>query len=259
MIDNFFSVLGVIDRSIEFGMEPFESFHAEELNKSTHAENYPQTPPLQQISHQRQTLDDMEVDDNFSTLGDNLQSPIEVYTSERVTSSQRVTGIPSKAMQPPLPHYTPEKAPPPPSHGQSESPLGGSSYTSVEIGEMLEKAELKAKKSNLVDTYLAQGCTVATLDEDSSSRKWWDQEPLSSIAGILYQTYTPPPTIQEKLDISDIFKYSANDLDREPWKTDSTSWYDPLYGDLATPTGIYDAIKEILKKKKKRMQAKYFS
>ena len=153
---------------------------------------------------------------------------------------------------PPLPDYTPEKRPPPPDHAPEDS-ITESPLTSTEFGEFLEKAKMRAKKSKIIDTFLTEG---QLNDDGRSNREWWEAEPLSTTAGILYFTYTPPPSLKVGLDFTDVMKYSAKDLDREPWKTDSTSWYDPLYGDLAAPTGTYDAIKEILKRRKKARRRK---
>ena len=244
-------------------MQPFHDYYAAECNRASYKDNYLHTAQPNQPNHnEKQVIDDMEVEDAYSNTGDYLQSPIEMYpATERIghiTSSPRSESFSNGGMQPPLPDYTPEKAPPPPDHDPSESPLTRASLTSIEVGDLLERAEMKVKQSKLIDTYLAQGSTAVQCEEDTSHRNWWNQEPLSTSSGILYLTYTPPPTVQEKLSIADIFRYSANDLDREPWKTDSTSWYDPLYGDLSAPTGTYDAIKEILKKKKKRGKRKSF-
>ena len=242
-------------------MQPFEVYYAAHWNQASYndSNSYSTPPHQQQNDYEKHDYDDMEVEDSFSTTGNLLPSQIEVHSTERgnqLMSSPRQATSFMGAKQPPLPDYTPEKAPPPPGHESSASPLTSSPLTSVEIGELLEKAEMTVKKSKVIDMYLAQGSTAVQLNEDSTHRRWWNHEPLSTSSGILYLTYTPPPTIQEKVDISDIFKYTASDLDREPWKTDSTSWYDPLYGDLSAPTGTYDAIKEILKSRKKRRRGK---
>ena len=240
-------------------MQPFEEYYAAHWNQATYNDsNSFSAPPYQQNDYGKQANDDMEVEDTYSTTGNLLPSQIEVQPTE---NSNQIMSSPGNATsldgtQPPLPDYTPEKAPPPPSDELSASPLASSTLTSIDIGELLEKAEMRVKKSKVIDMYLAQGSTAAQSNEDSTHRSWWDHEPLSTSSGILYLTYTPPPTIQRKVYIADIFKYNANDLDREPWKTDSTSWYDPLYGDLSAPTGTYDAIKEILKSRKERRQGK---
>lgn len=250
---------GLIDRSAEFGLAPFEEYYAAVWSHSNGNNSYDfSTPSYHQNVYHDQTSDDMEVEHAGAPMGNLLSSPIEVYSigkANQVTSSPlENSSMKNDAFQPPLPDYTPEKAPPPPDHAASSSPLTPSSFTSVEIGELLEKAEMSVKKSKVIDAYLAQSGTSLQLNEDSTHRRWWDQEPLSTTAGILYQTYTPPPTVQKEVALSDIFRYTASDLDREPWKTDSTSWYDPLYGDLSAPTGIYDAIKEILKKRTKKLK-----
>ena len=250
---------GLIDRSAELGLAPFEEYYAAVWSHSNSSNSYDfSTPQYHQNICQEQISDDMEVEDAGAPMGNLLSSPIEVYSigkANQVTSSPLENSrMKDDAFQPPLPDNTPEQAPPPPDHAAPSSPLTPSSFTSVEIGELLEKAEMRVKKSKVIDTYLAQGGTSLLLNEDSTHRGWWDQEPLSTTAGILYQTYTPPPTVQKEVALSDIFRFTADDLDREPWKTDSTSWYDPLYGDLSAPTGIYDAIKEILKKRTKKLK-----
>ena len=241
-------------------MPPFNEWYLSEYNQSmsgvsSQPFSTPSRPQYGSYNEYNQSrfgsnTDDMEVED----LGNSSHSQIEMYLA--VDKESPIAASPQTASDsdapPPLPDYTPEKRPPPPDHAPEDS-LTESPLTSIEIGEFLEKAEMRAKKSKIIDTFLTEG----QLNEDGrSSREWWDAEPLSTTAGILYFTYTPPPSLKVDLDFNEVMKYAAKDLDREPWKTDSTSWYDPLYGDLAAPTGIYDAIKEILKRRKKARRQK---
>ena len=82
--------------------------------------------------------------------------------------------------------------------------------------------------------------------DETTYRNWYVHTPLSS-GGITYVMYTPPPTCRTEVNLLDLPKNPVTDLDREPWKTASISWYDPLYGDLVAPTGTYDAIRTLLK------------
>ena len=241
-------------------MQPFDVYYAAQWGHASSVDtpSY-STPPYQESYNERYVNEDMEVEDTYAAAGDSQQSQIEEHVIDnKLTSTPRATAYLDVGMPPPLPDYTPEMPPPPPYQDSAPSPLTSSPLTSIEIGELLEKNEIKAKRSKVIDTYLAQGGTASQFNEEVTNRRWWDQEPLSTSSGILYLTYTPPPTIQEKVSIKDIFRYTASDLDREPWKTDSTSWYDPLYGDLSAPTGIYDTIKEILKKREKKGRKKSF-
>lgn len=199
--------------------------------------------------------EDMELDE--SVHGDNIKPPVIDLTEEGEINPLEDS---KKNSPPPLPPiFSPEHAPPPPKESVEEA-FAASPLNPIEIGELLDKAEINVKKSKVIDSYLAQGQTDSCADHQSGSshRHWWLTDPISSSAGILYFTYTPPPTLKNKEDIKieNILKDTSHNLDREPWKTDSTSWYDPLYGDLATHTGIYDSIKEILKKRKKRWPRK---
>ncbi|XP_065066797.1 zinc finger CCHC domain-containing protein 8-like [Rhopilema esculentum] len=264
---------GVIDRSIDYGMPPFEEWRFFEHNRS-HAGNSPMQPlqaPSQDNfkrtsnnANRGTGLDDMEIEDTHGHLEDKkimCSSPMNGVGNSSSITPHKVNDTSEKPhlqtnsslYPPPLPPYTPEKAPPPPSHGPNES-ANESAFTAIEIGEILEEAEMRARQTKVLDSYLEQGQSAQA--EGSSHRQWWNKEPLSDTAGILYFTCTPPPSLRIELSLSEVFKFCAKDLDREPWKTDSTSWYDPLYGDLSAPTGIYDSIKEILKRKKKRGRKK---
>ena len=94
------------------------------------------------------------------------------------------------------------------------------------------------------------GVVIKEEEEDTTHRRWWADEPLGS-GGIVYVMYTPPPVTRKEVDLADLPKHPVTDIDREPWKTASISWWDPSYGDLSVPTGTYDAIRTLLKDTKR--------
>eukprot|EP00794_Sanderia_malayensis_P020186 gene20186-22161_t len=248
---------GVIDRSIEYGMPPFDESYT--FNSIQHDYSFQSPSASSQTNHYpndsfggreivSRGLDkaavDMELDDTA------INSNINQSSADRYDFAQDgpdYTGVKSQLSQ-----STPEHSKLPLERDGAGMPLN-----SYEVGELFNEVEKTTKASEIIDTYLAQGQTSYHDDKASSThREWWIDEPISSTAGILYYTCTPPPTIKAELKFENIVKDPVHDIDREPWKTDSASWYDPLYGDLSTHTGIYDSIKEILKKRKRRRQLK---
>ena len=81
--------------------------------------------------------------------------------------------------------------------------------------------------------------------DDSTYRNWYHHVPLSSI-GLTYVMYTSPPICRGEVLFENLPKYPITDIDRNPWKTANVSWWDPIYGDLAAPTGTFDAIRTLL-------------
>jgi len=116
------------------------------------------------------------------------------------------------------------------------------------------KEEKEEKPKDNTDKDEADGATKTAPKtkqiDQTTYRNWYVHKPLSSV-GITYVMYTPPPTCRGEVNLIDLPKNPIVDLDREPWKTASASWYDPLYGDLAAPTGTYDAIRTLLKETKR--------
>lgn len=94
-----------------------------------------------------------------------------------------------------------------------------------------------------------------TKDIDETTYRHWFTQPFTS-EGLTYTMYTPPPQCLSDVVLTDLPKGVITDIDREPWKTSNVSWYFPLYGDLAAPTGTFDNIRTLLKdtqiKRKKR-------
>lgn len=90
--------------------------------------------------------------------------------------------------------------------------------------------------------------TAKEIDE-TTYRHWYTQ-PFSSI-GLTYTMYTPPPQCLHFVDFANLPKDPVTEIDREPWKTSNVSWYFPLYGDLAAPTGTFDNIRTLLKDTKR--------
>ena len=84
-------------------------------------------------------------------------------------------------------------------------------------------------------------------------------QPFSSV-GLTYIMYTPPPQCLQTVELKELPKNPILEIDREPWKTSNVSWYFPLYGDLAAPTGTFDNIRTLLKdtkvKRRKRKPLK---
>jgi len=142
----------------------------------------------------------------------------------------------------------------------SESEEGKSASSSTEkegasSSEDHKEKKKKAKKSG-EEKELKKSKKDSKKDKDSSQidtttyRNWYNDIPLSS-GGITYVMYTPPPVPRTEVNLQDLPKKPVTELDREPWKTATISWYDPLYGDLAAPTGTYDAIRTLLKDTKR--------
>jgi len=120
-----------------------------------------------------------------------------------------------------------------------ETPQDNTSKDTDEATNRKEGTEKKADKEDAKKT--------KEIDQ-TTYRHWYHHTPLTS-GGITYVMYTPPPMPRSVVNILDLPKNPCTDLDREPWKTASISWYDPLYGDLVAPTGTYDAIRNLLKEK----------
>lgn len=97
--------------------------------------------------------------------------------------------------------------------------------------------------------------STAAKDIDETTYRHWFTQPFTS-EGLTYTMYTPPPQCLSDVVLTDLPKGVITDIDREPWKTSNVSWYFPLYGDLAAPTGTFDNIRTLLKdtqvKRKKR-------
>lgn len=124
--------------------------------------------------------------------------------------------------------------------GKSDDAASKKSDSETTNSETESEKETTAKKSD-------KDGKTKEIDE-TTYRHWYLGKPLSS-GGITYVMYTPPPMPRTIVGLCDLPKNACVELDREPWKTASTSWYDPLYGDLAAPTGTYDAIRTLLKDK----------
>ena len=257
-----FSSIGAKDRSIEFGMPPFRPDYDytrpqrdqrnamyDRGNQQTRYDDYNGEREAKRIKLDRRE-EDMDLDDENSADSDHPPLPL-------IETEGYYQPPPPTEQFPPVPPYeSPSRQPQPPPPG--ESPPVDSPLSTIDVEELLERAEKEAKKAKIVDTYLAQGDKIEILADpsvDSSHRGWWIGELLVS-HGTMYFTCTPPPSIRQEIKLEELPKKFITELDREPWKTDSTSWYDPLYGDLATPTGIYDSIREILKRRKKRKSKK---
>ena len=97
-------------------------------------------------------------------------------------------------------------------------------------------------------------------DIDETTYRHWFGQAFTSSKGLTYTMYTPPPQCLQNVKMSNLPKNPVIDIDREPWKTSNVSWYFPLYGDLAAPTGTFDNIRTLLKdtkvKRKKRKSTK---
>jgi len=111
--------------------------------------------------------------------------------------------------------------------------------------EKAAKNVVEGKESKLSKKEKKDKAKSKEIDE-TTYRHWNLKKPFTT-GGITYVMYTPPPTCRCEVNLLDLPKKTVTDLDREPWKTASTSWYDPLYGDLSAPTGTYDAIRTLLK------------
>ncbi|XP_066923116.1 zinc finger CCHC domain-containing protein 8-like [Clytia hemisphaerica] len=100
----------------------------------------------------------------------------------------------------------------------------------------------------------------STKDIDDTTYRHWFSQAFTSSKGLTYTMYTPPPQCLQNVKMSDLPKNPVIEIDREPWKTSNVSWYFPLYGDLAAPTGTFDNIRTLLKdtnlKRKKRKPLK---
>ncbi|XP_057316026.1 zinc finger CCHC domain-containing protein 8-like [Hydractinia symbiolongicarpus] len=119
----------------------------------------------------------------------------------------------------------------------------------AENGTIATSSSEKDNESKKDTTTPARRTSVSNIDE-TTYRHWFMHPPLTSV-GITYVMYTPPPTCKGVVDFNNLPKNPILDLDREPWRTASASWYDPLYGDLAAPTGTYDSIRTLLKETKR--------
>lgn len=113
-----------------------------------------------------------------------------------------------------------------------------------------EQKEKKKSKKNKKKKKGAKISVEVKEEIDTTYRNWYSDIPLST-GGLTYIMYMPPPVTRCEVNLLDLPKKPVTDLDREPWKTASVSWYDPLYGDLSAPTGTYDAIRTLLKDKKR--------
>lgn len=90
----------------------------------------------------------------------------------------------------------------------------------------------------------------SSKDIDETTYRHWYMQPLTS-TGSTYVMYTPPPQCLGEVDLKELPRNPVTDIDREPWKTSTVSWYFPLYGDLAAPTGTFDSIRTLLKETKR--------
>lgn len=90
----------------------------------------------------------------------------------------------------------------------------------------------------------------SSKDIDETTYRHWYNQPLSSV-GLTYVMYTPPPLCRAEVDLKELPRNPVTDIDREPWKTSTVSWYFPLYGDLAAPTGTFDSIRTLFKETKR--------
>ena len=95
----------------------------------------------------------------------------------------------------------------------------------------------------------------STKDIDETTYRHWFTQPFTS-EGLTYTMYTSPPLCMSDVVLTDLPKGVVTDIDREPWKTSNVSWYFPLYGDLAAPTGTFDSIRTLLKDTPKRKKRK---
>jgi len=211
---------GIEDEAPKFNMLPFQPELADLdiARKRSQMLGYTPTEPL---AKKLRYDDDMDIEDD-SCDESNPRPPL-IETAENL-------------QKPPLP-----------SESESELPSDGT-MDGLEDGEVdsspskVQKVERKPKKLEPKEKKI----------DETTYRNWYIHEPLSTI-GITYFMYTPPPTmaLRQEISLCDIPKNPITELDREPWKTASVSWYDPLYGDLAAPTGTFDAIRGLLKQNRR--------
>jgi len=123
----------------------------------------------------------------------------------------------------------------------SDTPKKSGDESDKETNEETTAETEKSTKTN-------KGSKKGKEIDQTTYRQWYLSKPFST-GGITYVMYTPPPMPRQQVNLLDLPKNPCVDLDREPWKTASISWYDPLYGDLVAPTGTYDAIRTLLKEK----------
>lgn len=112
-------------------------------------------------------------------------------------------------------------------------------------GEIVEEKDKKGKTSE------GKKKNKKSKEIDIKTYRNWYGAALSG-GGISYVMCRVPPLPLGDVSLQNLPKNPITELDREPWKTASISWYDPLYGDLAAPTGTYDAIRTLLKETQRR-------
>ena len=184
---------------------------------------------------------------------------IETETSETAVGGKPplpLIEVTADSVQPPLPEdsvdLTIVKTEPTDDDSEKKTPLQKAENVAQESSETSSTngtTPLKSGPKPDGSVSLPRVNTSKRIDE-TTYRNWYIHTPLTSV-GITYVMYTPPPVCRGDVDLKDLPKNPITDLDREPWKTASASWYDPLYGDLAVPTGTFDAIRTLLKETKR--------
>jgi len=212
---------GVRDEARKLGMTPFQPEKADldiAMKRAQVLGHRASEPLAKRLRYDDDEPADMEIDDTEDANARDIPPLPLIETADQI-------------YKPPPPAT--DEAPPIPPEGGVE-------------GDKPPEPTAEAATAKLTKKLAA---AVPVID-DSTYRGWYKHEPLTSV-GITYFMYTPPPTVSrghsEPVLLSALPKGIITDLDREPWKTASASWYDPLYGDLSAPTGTFDAIRGLLK------------
>lgn len=228
----FFYFAGVQDVSRDMGMPPFqpEGADLDIARKRAKILGYSEREPLAKRLKYDDALD-MEVENENGNFA-NGKPPLPLI---EVTADTIKPPSPENAL---VPEDVIVKADPVDDHA-----------INAENGTVARSSSEKDNESKKDTTTPGPRTSVSNIDE-TTYRHWFTHPPLTSV-GITYVMYTPPPTCKGVVDFNDLPKNPILDLDREPWRTASASWYDPLYGDLAAPTGTYDSIRTLLKETKR--------
>lgn len=223
---------GVQDVSRDMGMPPFqpEGADLDIARKRAKILGYSEREPLAKRLKYDDALD-MEVENENGNFA-NGKPPLPLI---EVTADTIKPPSPENAL---VPEDVIVKADPVDDHA-----------INAENGTVARSSSEKDNESKKDTTTPGPRTSVSNIDE-TTYRHWFTHPPLTSV-GITYVMYTPPPTCKGVVDFNDLPKNPILDLDREPWRTASASWYDPLYGDLAAPTGTYDSIRTLLKETKR--------
>lgn len=208
---------GVPDEARKLGMTPFQPEKADldiAMKRAQVLGHRASEPLAKRLRYDDDEPADMDIDDSEeANAGDTPPLPL-IETSDEI-------------YKPPQPN-TDDTPPMPP----ADDAVEGAKPPEPTAEAAAKKLSKKQAKPPVID--------------DSTYRGWYTHEPLTSI-GITYFMYTPPPTVIQPVVLTALPKLASTTLDREPWKTASASWYDPLYGDLSAPTGTFDAIRGLLK------------